>query len=251
MLQLHLDSLPPATLPGFKLDAAVLGGRLEVLRWLHEDAGLALDDVVMRACARTGRLNILEFCRNRGCWSVDRVCCARLTGDAALHGQLEALQWLTAQSDWQALRNGHTHVAEWLHQQHGFLVQRPGQRIQLPTLAAAGAGPTSAAMEWVAAHGEEINEKFCARAASAGRLANLRWLRARGVPWGDGVATNAAFSGRLRLLQWAVAEGCPMDAAACKLAAGSHTHVIAWIDARERRNQPGNAADPLRQLERC
>jgi hypothetical protein len=98
---------------------AARGGHLSILQWLH-NVGCPWDDFnVYWHAAFLGRLDILAYARDNGC-PLPALGEATLCRDAALEGQLAALQWLRsvgcnwdeATCEYAALA-GHLDVLQW------------------------------------------------------------------------------------------------------------------------------------------
>ena len=95
--------------------AAAQFGHMELVRWLIQEQGFAMDEDVMGMAARGGNLELVRWLRGEGCdWS------AQTCTSAASAGQLEALQWLRAEGcpwdHWMcyhAIDKGHVGVLRW------------------------------------------------------------------------------------------------------------------------------------------
>jgi hypothetical protein len=97
---------------------AARGGNLLILQWLR-DAGCQWDDYVYWHATFLGRLDILAYARDNGC-PLPAFGEATLCRDAALEGQLAALQWLRSVGcNWDeetceyAALTGHLDVLQW------------------------------------------------------------------------------------------------------------------------------------------
>ncbi len=161
----------------------------EILSWLEPEeqqvtrltnryfAGLIQprDVNLLRFGARRGLLEYCEIGLSRGNskWNICET--------AAIHGQLEVLQWARSQGClWdsntcaQTARKGHLEV-----------------------------------LQWARSNGCSWNAWTCFWAALEGHLEVLKWARSQGCPWDSDVCFQAAKNGHLEVLQWAVENGCP------------------------------------------
>ena len=96
-------------------EAAAQYGHLELVRWLIQEQGFAMDEYVMGWAARSGNLELVRWLRGEGCdWG------AETCMYAAEFGRLGVLQWLRANGcPWdrmtcsQAVDRGHVEVLRW------------------------------------------------------------------------------------------------------------------------------------------
>ena len=95
--------------------AAAHQGHLELVRWLIQEQGFAMEEGVMNNAARSGNLELVKWLRGEGCdW------CTWTCKWAAGAGHLEVLQWLHANDcPWDgatchvAVDSGHVEVLRW------------------------------------------------------------------------------------------------------------------------------------------
>jgi hypothetical protein len=134
--------------------------------------------VMCATAARDGRLEVLQWLRNRGCaWD------ANTCSEAAKGGHLAVLQWARANGcDWDG-----------------------------GTCAGAASYGRLAVLQWARANGCDWDADTCSEAAKGGHLAVLQWARANGCDWDADTCSKAARGGHLGVLQWARANGCPED----------------------------------------
>ena len=127
-----------------------------------------------------------------------------LCAAAALGGQLEALQWL------------HANSCEW----------------DASTCSCAALGGHLAVLQWARANGCDWDADMCQMAAANGHLDVLQWARANGCEWNAETFVAAAEAGHLAVLQWARANGCPCDAETCAIMEHcGHQAVLDWMRA--------------------
>ena len=95
--------------------AAAQYGHMELVRWLIQEQGFAMDRNVMGMAAHSGNLELVRWLRGEGCsWGIETC------HHAAYGGQLEVLQWVRANGcPWdgrtclQAVHFGHVEVLRW------------------------------------------------------------------------------------------------------------------------------------------
>ena len=162
---------------GFNMaDCAALFGHIELVQYLIQRQGFAMDENVMMWAARSGNLELVRWLRGEGCpW--DRWTC----NFAASAGQLGILQWLRANGcPWdartcnEAAKCGHLETLRWARE-----------------------------------HGCDWDAAACYNAAEGGQLEVLQWLRAEGCPWDWTTCQYAVQQRHVEVLRWARENGCP------------------------------------------
>ena len=179
---------------GFSMAAAAAQfGHMELVRWLIQEQGFAMDKNVMWRAARGGNLELVRWLRGEGCdWSA---CTCEY---AAEGGRLEVLQWLRANGcPWDA------RTCKW-----------PAFSGHLEML------------RWARENGCDWDEETCHCAAMGGHLDVLQWLRAQGCPWSHRTCQMASLSGNLGTLRWARENGCEWNDRTRDLAAS----VLGYTD---------------------
>jgi hypothetical protein len=162
----------------FQLRAIALGGvgAVDAVDWLGTEPGdRAGQRRLCVSAARGGKLEALQWLRERGCKWGASTCTAAAEG-----GHSAVLQWARA--------NG----CEW----NAFTCS-----------AAAGYGHL-AVLQWARTNGCDWDAHTCSDAARGGHLAVLQWARANGCHWNAETCYEAARGGHLAVLQWARANGC-------------------------------------------
>ncbi|KAG5188644.1 hypothetical protein JKP88DRAFT_303960 [Tribonema minus] len=186
--------------------AAVRGGRVDVLHWLHELAPWTVQTThcLLKNAATCGQTGVVEWLFGKRGW---RDGAAAACAAAAATGQLPALQLLRA------------HYGRWDHN----------------TFSEAAANGRLEVMEWaMRARAPVAVDDAHRRAARYGARASLEWLEARfyGTPWDADVFACAAESGDVELLRWLCARGCPWDAHASRVAASNgRVPALEWLRA--------------------
>ena len=96
-------------------EAAAEHGHQELVQWLIQEQGFAMDEDVMGMAARGGNLELVRWLRGKGC-NLDAMTCM----SAAAAGRLGVLQWLRANGcpwNWKtcycAVQGGHVEVLRW------------------------------------------------------------------------------------------------------------------------------------------
>ena len=167
---------------GYTMAAAAAElGHMELVRWLVQKQGFAMDRDVMKSAARGGNLELIRWLRGEGCdWN------AEACEYAAEGGRLEVLQWLRANGcPWDAYtcdaaaQHGHLATLRWAHEN---------------------------GCDW------DAEAETCGYAAEGGHLEILQWLRAEGCPWDHWTCSQALRQGHVEVLRWARENGCPMRA---------------------------------------
>ena len=151
-------------------------GHEELVRWLIQEQGFAMDWTVMISAAVGGNLELVKWLRGEGCdWS--ETTCMR----AAEAGRLGVLKWLRANGcPWNArtcdlaAQFGHLETLRWAHE-----------------------------------NGCPWSGETCYNAAYGGHLEILQWLRANGCPWHRDACYYAVDRGHVETLRWARENGCP------------------------------------------
>ena len=162
-------------------------GHLELVQWLIQEQGFAMDEKVMQCAALGGNLALVKWLRGEGCGLSTMICMG-----AAQGGHLQVVKWLQA------------HGCQW-HPHACFLAAKHG-RLEV--------------LRWALANGFDLGGGACAfHAAMGGHLETLQWLRATGCPWNADTCLWAALHGHLETLRWAREHGCPWNAAGRELAA--------------------------------
>ena len=167
-------------LPFSMAHGAAQFGHLELVRWLIQEQGFAMDKGVMAMAARGGNLELVRWLRGEGCpWD------AETCKWAVFGGHLETLRWARENGcDWSeetcrdAAEYGHKELVRWLIQEQGFAMDR----------------------------------NVMSHAASSGNLELVKWLRSEGCPWDAWTCRRAAQNGHLETLRWARENGCEWDA---------------------------------------
>ena len=160
--------------------AAAQYGHMELVRWLIQEQGFAMDRNVMGMAARSGNLELVRWLRGEGCdWNTRTCRCA------AAAGRLAVLQWLRA--------NGCPWDADTCNAaaEHGHL----------------------ATLRWAHENGCDWYASSCYLAAYGGHLVTLQWLRGEGCPWDSMTCYGAVRHGHVETLRWARQNGCEWDAA--------------------------------------
>ena len=146
---------------GFTMAAsAAQYGHMELVRWLIQEQGFAMDLTVMGCAARGGNLELVRWLRAEGCpWDTNRL----LMG-ASMHGQLEVLRW--------ARENG----CDW----------------NASACAGAASNGQREVLQWLRAEGCPWDGHTCDLAVQGGHVETLRWARENGAWWNVATRDQAA-----------------------------------------------------------
>merc|ERR1711934_976475 len=153
-----------------------------------------------------------------------------LSMEAARGGQLETLQWLKTQKDFDpdeyvfayACKSGHLETVKWLRSEGCLWNEEACED--------AAEGGHFEVLKWLRSEGCPWNARACARAAEGGHVKILKWIRSEGCPWDADACTGAAWRGHLDVLKWLRSEGCPWDENTCNFAAeGGQMEVLKWL----------------------
>jgi hypothetical protein len=200
---------------GMPLDDAVVhavarSGRLHILQQLITARQCPVSNSVSHYAASSGNIEMLKWLRAEGCCEFGIPTC---TG-AALAGQLKALQHLRSEGcAWDtkliagyAARSGSIELVEWLWQQ-------PDTEIGPDAISwAAGCGHR-ALCEFLLSRGCVWDANTCGVCALHGELSMLRWLRERGCPWNvSTVFKQAACASHTHILDFVIEQGEVLDA---------------------------------------
>jgi hypothetical protein len=217
------------------LKAVALSGRLNVLQYLINERQCQTPSSISHYAARSGSTSMLNWLRAEASCPFDRHTCS----GAAQGGHLAALRylrnegcaWIAQYITGDAASSGSIEVVEWLRQQ---------QRIKFGASAlkaAAGAGQT-AICEYLRSIGCAWDAATCKRAAAGGHLDTLRWLRTNDCPWNvREVCTIAASGGFTSILDYLVQQGEVLDAelltdALNKAGSNSQLPAAQWLRQR-------------------
>ena len=181
---------------------AAKGGRLEVLEWLREK-GCPWDSCTCSWAAWGGHLEVLKWLRENGCpWDDD-------------------MRWWDTCAIANAAKGGHLEVVKW--------AKENGCPWDSRTCSEAALGGHIEVLKWARENGCPWDSQTCSSAAQGGHLELLKWLRENGCPWDSWTCSSAAQGGHLEVLEWAVENGCPRDEDTCAEAAkGGHLAVLEW-----------------------
>ena len=197
-----------AVYEGVLLNYAAFQGSVEILRWLMEEKGWALNVQTGRWAGLGGSVNVLEYLSGWGYYFNQNAC-----EEAAREGHLEALKFLRGldppcrwKECWKtcegAAKGGHLEVLKWA-------------RSEDPPC------------PW--------NVLTCCGAAEGGHLEVLKFVRGLDppCPWCDLTCEWAAKGGHLEVLKWARSQDppCPWNRGECSWAASfrGHHHIDDWI----------------------
>jgi hypothetical protein len=144
--------------------------------------GLRPTHTIVCAIARSGSLEVLQHLQSVIGPEIHPEIADELTcAIAAMHGNLEFLQWLHANGcPWDSGTSSH----------------------------AAKAGQLEI-LQWARTNGCPWDHHTCRAAAMAGHLEILQWLRANGCPWDKTTCEFATRHGHFHIFQWALSNGCP------------------------------------------
>merc|ERR1711934_892925 len=150
-----------------------------------------------------------------------------LSMEAARGGQLETLQWLKTQKDFDpdeyvfayACKSGHLETVKWLRSEGCLWNEEACED--------AAEGGHFEVLKWLRSEGCPWDENTCNFAAEGGQMEVLKWLRSEGCPWSVYGCEYAAEKGYLDVLKWLRSQGCPWDERTCEWAArGGHLEVL-------------------------
>ena len=206
--------------------AAAAHGHMELVVWLIQEQGFAMNERVMGMAAQGGNLELGRWLRSEGCNWGAWTCRA-----AALTGQLEVLLWLRANGcPWDAKTcsaaafNGHLETLRWAREN--------GCDWSAEACSCAAQQGYLEVLQWLRGNGCLWDAATCTLAAHFDHLETLRWAHENGCDWDEKTCELAALGGHLEILQWLRAEGCPWDFYTCLHAVEEgHVEVLRW--ARE------------------
>jgi len=184
------------------MSSAAIEGHFDAMKWMyiHSAGGngsFFSSSFLCMVVARQGRLDMLEWLREKGCsWS------AGTCGAAAAEGHVEIVKWL---------REKGCPCAE---------------------VACAGAAKNGnlGLLIWLREQGCPWDKETCEKAVAAGQFEVLKWAREHGCPVGKSIAI-ALRSGRFRSFRWLLANGCPyeVDRSALRKLHKQRPQVIAFL----------------------
>ena len=191
---------------GFQLEPTTMAhvaarqGHRELVQWLVQEQGFAMDKRVMKNAAFGGNLELVQWLYGKGSFTLD----CEVVHEAAHSGNVELAQWLRGEGgEWRA--------------GFCFSAARSG-RLEM--------------LRWARENGCDWNEMTCAGAAQGGHLEVLQWLRANGCPWNRETTHSAVWCNQFEVLRWAHENGCERDEHACANAfLGGHLEMLQWLRA--------------------
>lgn len=146
------------------MNEAAAYGRLQVLRWLVEQ-GVQISDENIKKAVSYAHFHVLKWVKEqRGAGIFD----PRLSGVAAVAGQLEVLQWLKKEI-------------------------LPVSAMCPTTSHFAALGGHLEVLQWLKDEGMRFGENTCIGAVQGGELETLKWLREQGCPWNVHVVLKDAY----------------------------------------------------------
>lgn len=217
------------------LSPAALGGHLEMVQWLHENANID-------ATQRHRALGLMQRVHLSYCAQLAEEC-----GKPSLDG-LKAMQWrfhdsraprATDAMDWAAV-NGHFDVMKWLD------ANRTDGCSDAAVNSAAEAGNMEMLL-WLDAHySEQWTFEAMDHAARGGHLAVVKWIHANRAEGCSPKAMDwAAGNGHLDVVQWLHTnrhEGCTV-LAMDRAARNGHLDVVQWLHEHRQEGCTTNAMD--------
>jgi hypothetical protein len=254
---------------GITSSAAALAasrGHLHVLRWLHEQQGEEVTDVMVINAAFGGDLAVMEYVVAAVGGEVDPDRWRQTILNAAQSGQLAMVQWVAGRGVWEegdmgdaaveAARVGHLPVLQYLLQQYPAEVAAMARYI-----AAAAAGNNHmAVLQWACDTWPDKQQVMWCRVVGGqdtlqgitpyllssyvrqGHVAVLQWVVSHAPPAAGevvrgalqrGMADEAAREGQVGVLQWLHQQDPALSrcsaAAAGEAAAGRHLAVLQWL----------------------
>jgi hypothetical protein len=212
---------------------------------------LWVEDLV-RAAFKSKRADVLHILQGLISYIYpDFNCCTSLLCQAALHGNLECLRFMTTDPRGQAGRQmsnatqfqvslcaaegGHLPILQWLRQ-HWYLRESTTRYGHLSDIAVAH-GRMDAVI-WLYKQGFVPGPQACTKAAAAGTLQVLLWLRKHSVQWVHSIGVAAAEGGSVEVLQYLYDNAVgDWDAAALKrmlsyAAHSNHLAAVQWLHSK-------------------
>jgi hypothetical protein len=206
--------------------AALSGGHLHVWEWMLTNQLAVWSDRMSNVAAQNGYLQVLQFARDRD-YPISRL----LLYPCTVNGRLNVVIWLHEQGHAlhaddcsNAAQYGHLHILEWLRAKecHG----------DTETCAAAATGGHLHILQWLRANGCPWGPRTCEAAAEDGHLHILQWARANGCDWDERTCSTAARNGHIDIVQWARTNGCDWNNQTCFWAArNGHLDILQWARA--------------------
>jgi len=224
-LELNEDS----SLEERMLEAASMGGHVEMVKYLHE-IGYEDHVLVINTAAQWGCLGVLQLFDQEfadwDCFPFDNAVCA---------GHHQVVKWLwenniDAPADltldvYRAAERGHLKILKWL------LKRDAAPSLSVRLFQNAAVRSDLYLMQWLWKKGCPWDESVCSSAVS--HFGALQWLRARGCPWDETTCAAAARMGTLKTLQWVRERGCPWDETTCAAAARMRRlKTLQWVRER-------------------
>jgi hypothetical protein len=212
--------------------AVAVSGRLDVLQHMLSDQQCSKPYNLSHYAARSGNIDMLDWLRLQNWCEFDVSTCSA----AAQAGKLAALQHLIDTGcDWskhytagRAASGGSMEVIEWLRQQQGV-------SINANVIAMAARTGQTAMCQHLRSTGCNWNVHACSKAAEGGHLDTLRWSRENECPWdARQVCINAARYGYTNILNYVLEQDDLLDAHLLRAtlnAAGScnQLHTAQWL----------------------
>jgi hypothetical protein len=218
------------------LKAVASSGRLNILQHLLTEQHCPSPVRLSYYAARSGCIGMLKWLRAQGWGEFSRYTCE----GAAAGGQLAALQHLRSEGcDWNAeyiacdaASSGSIEVVEWLRQQQGI-------EINTEVLAWAASTGQTAMCAHLRSIGCDWDADACCYCAESGRLETLRWLREQGCPWVvSEVLIGAALFGHTDIVDYVIEQG-EVQAAELLTAALNHAGGSNKLQTAQRLRQHG------------
>lgn len=177
----------------------------------------------MYTAAASGHVEILQYCREKGCEEPNRFCEAACAG-----GNLKLLQDLHASGyPWAgtcpiAAKKGHLEILKW--------ALSAGAPLDSETFAAAARAGQLETLKWLKSNGCPTSQSAVCYAAQNGHQEVVEWLLDNGAPYSEWCYGAAASAGNLNILKMLWNRKCPVDeqAAVGAVAAGQY-EILQWL----------------------
>lgn len=213
----HLDIIKWLVEDGMSLDypgivaAAAEGGHFQVLEFLYEIKKCPWSERTLNGAASNGRIDVLEWCIDRGCPSRHENARA-----AAQSGKLECFEWILKKQNlemleiylYHSINGGNYQFSNWLLEK-GCPIPK-----EACELAAANGDFQLLKLIYEKIKGRSdidsfFNASTCSAAARTGQLRILKFLRENDAKWNTFTLIYAAGNGHSKVLKYAMENDCP------------------------------------------
>ena len=221
----HLNVVQYCARNGWNIDkydfvrTAAEFGRLDIVRYLHEERGIPLQPAhrlpASEVAAKNGKLEVLKYLHEMNIpWDPRVAAAAASNADP----NFECLKFCVANgcamddrwSMWRVIRKGDLQLIQMVHEAG----EAPWYRNDIEAIYSHARSNRFNILKYCVDNGLELDERACKLAVEYNDLKGLQYLREKGAPWDASLPTLCAPRHRdIGLLKFCLSNGCPVNGA--------------------------------------